>query len=87
MDAIYALNPFANYESRRSFTYVMSWAWFLLAVFLCYRCNVYETLVLRIIYMIVAMLFYPYYLLYYLIYHGVLRRPCANPFGSVGVVH
>ena len=82
------INPFnSEYHSRWSFMYFMNWFWTLLALYFSYKCNVHEMMVLRILYMIVTYMFAPYYLIYYAVYHGIMRRPCANPFGATGVTY
>ncbi len=78
------LNPF-NGSGDGWASYIVSWLWTLLALYLCYKCNTHEMILLRIVYLLIAWIFTPYYLVYYLLYHGLLQRPCANAFGSVGV--
>lgn len=58
--------------------FIAKWGLILLALYLCYRCNTNEMIILRILYMILAYLFYPFYLVYYLIFHGLLKYPCSN---------
>ena len=48
--------------------YILGWIMTLLALYLCYRCNTHEMIVLRILYILIAWFFTPYYLVYYLIY-------------------
>ena len=66
---------------------VLPYAYVILALYLCYKCNVHEMFVLRILYLIIAFFFSKYYLLYYIVYHGLLRAPCALAFGKPGVTY
>ena len=58
------------------------WFFKILAVYFCWKCNLHEPVILRILYLFVAYYFSVYYLLFYALYHWILRMPCTKNFGT-----
>ena len=63
----------------------INWGMMILAAYLCFSCNKNEIIILRILYMFIAVIFAPYYIIYYVMYHYVFREPCTMSFIKAGL--
>ena len=64
---------------------LINWIVTAFAAYLCYNCNKKENIILRCIYLILAIMLSPYYLLYYVVYHFIFKEPCIRGFVRPGV--
>ena len=62
------------------------WTFRIIALFLAWRCNRHELTIMKLLYLFIAYILSYYYVAFYVLYHYVLRYPCANQFGSPGVL-
>lgn len=65
-------------------SYVTSIIFMLLAGYLCWKCNMNEDTILRVIYTILAVIFNVFYLIYYFIYRVLMGNKCPGPMAPIG---
>jgi len=58
-------------------TFLVTFGLVILAVYLCWTCNINTALPLKILYVLLAIVFHIYYLIYYFVYHVIMGVACV----------